>query len=594
MISKTITDEVINKTNIVEVIGEYLPLQKKGNSFVGLCPFHADKNPSMSVNQEKHVFNCFSCGTKGSVIFFVSKFEHISMDQATIKLAKRLGIEIDENTSKRYEQEERAYRVLDTATRFFEFYLQNTLEGKKALSYLEERLISNNIIEDKRIGLSGSETDLLQKALKAEKISLIDALELGLVNDLGNGKFEDVFTNRIIFPITNKDGRVVAFSGRIYDKNSKAKYINSKENIVFQKGKILYNLYQAMPFIKEKNQVFVYEGFMDVFASEKANIKNACATMGTALTKDHINNLLALTKNIVLCFDGDEAGIYALKNAVRLFASYSIIPFAVIIDENLDPDDYAKKYGPDKLNEYLHSHIQNAFEYLYMLARKGLNMTDLTDQINFKNEVFSFLRLTRDQTVIDFFLKKLSLEIKTTNEQVMSEFGVYRPNNNLVQTVKELPKIKDPVRCIPTSKNYMINYKRTKASFDTIIRCSIRSKDLFIRFLEATSSDLTVKFLTEDFVNEFTILFEIGNFYQNHIDDTFILPEELQTSFDEELNKQYEVVINSFIDQKIDQNSFDDCVKVIKNDFLAISIEEAKEKKDYTEYINLIRKYNKQ
>ena len=222
MIPSSITKKVIDQTDIVEIISEYVQLKKKGTSYFGLCPFHDDKNPSMSVSGEKKIFNCFSCGTKGNVIYFVAKHENLTMEQATIKLAKRAGIKVDEHINVRDAKTSRLLNVMQEAYNFYSFYLYNSEEGKVALNYLYSRDITDEYIKEFKIGLAPKQYDYLHQALNKKSITTIDQIELGLVKDV-NGKVHDIFRNRIIFSVTNPAGQIIGFSGRIYQDSDQAK-----------------------------------------------------------------------------------------------------------------------------------------------------------------------------------------------------------------------------------------------------------------------------------------------------------------------------------------------------------------------------------
>ena len=289
MLSKTIINKVINETDIVEVISEYVPLQPKGKSMFGLCPFHDDQNPSMSVSREIKMFNCFSCNTKGNVIDFVAKYENINVDKATLKLAKRLGMNIQYRQSAEDIRNEKRYQIMEEATRFYEFYLHNSKEGQVALEYLAKRGITDEMIKRFRIGLAPSEINYLHFALNEKQVDFLDQVELGLVRENKETGPYDLFRSRIMFPLSDAYGRVVGFSGRIYlagDNN--AKYINSPESSFFHKSNLLYNLHQATVHAKRIDKIYLFEGFMDVLAADLAGIKNAVATMKRP-NQEHVN-----------------------------------------------------------------------------------------------------------------------------------------------------------------------------------------------------------------------------------------------------------------------------------------------------------------
>ena len=484
MISQNIKKQIIDQTNIVEVVGEVVQLTKKGSSYFGLCPFHNDNHPSMSVNNEKKMFNCFSCNTKGNVIYFMSRFHNITDDQATIMLAKRLGIEISEASTKEAIKQERLLKVLNDATLFYQFYLNNSEEGLEAKKYLFSRGIDEDIIKKLKIGLASSERNYLNLALKQKNHSELDQIELGLIKNDDTNTSYDVFRNRIIFPIENNNGQVVGFSGRIYRDNNQAKYINSSDNEIFHKGKILYHFHDAIPAIRENNKIIIFEGFMDVIAAIRANIHYGVATMGTALTNDHIKAILSLTKNIILCFDGDEAGIHAMKRSAMLFANYQIIPKAIVLPNNQDPDEYVKENGIDKLNQYFVANEKNVYAYLYDLAFKKFIKGDLESAENFKKEVFEFARFSKTNTIVEHFIKMLAEDLEVSFDSLMKDFGKmdYIHSSNEALPL-EKTEIQTKIKPIKIKKKVFLAY-------NMLIKHMIFSKRKFIEFKNQIGDEL--------------------------------------------------------------------------------------------------------
>ena len=484
MISQNIKKQIIDQTNIVEVVGEVVQLTKKGSSYFGLCPFHNDNHPSMSVNNEKKMFNCFSCNTKGNVIYFMSRFHNITDDQATIMLAKRLGIEISEASTKEAIKQERLLKVMNDATLFYQFYLNNSEEGLDAKKYLFSRGIDEDIIKKLKIGLASSERNYLILKKKQKNHSELDQIELGLIKNDDTNTSYDVFRNRIIFPIENNNGQVVGFSGRIYRDNNQAKYINSSDNEIFHKGKILYHFHDAIPAIRENNKIIIFEGFMDVIAAIRANIHYGVATMGTALTNDHIKAILSLTKNIILCFDGDEAGIHAMKRSAMLFANYQIIPKAIVLPNNQDPDEYVKENGIDKLNQYFVANEKNVYAYLYDLAFKKFIKGDLESAENFKKEVFEFARFSKTNTIIEHFIKMLAEDLEVSFDSLMKDFGKmdYIHSSNEALPL-EKTEIQTKIKPIKIKKKVFLAY-------NMLIKHMIFSKRKFIEFKNQIGDEL--------------------------------------------------------------------------------------------------------
>ncbi len=517
MISSATTRKVIEATDIVEVVGEYVSLKKKGTSYFGLCPFHDDKNPSMSVSGEKKIFNCFSCNTKGNVIYFVSKYENISMEQATIKLAKRAGIKIEDAISTQNEKTTRLLRVMEEAYNFYRFYLYNSDEGKVALAYLKARGIDDDIIKKHKIGLAPKNLDYLHQALNRKQITTLDQIELGLVKDV-NGKVHDIFRNRIMFSITNASGQIVGFSGRIYEKSDQAKYINSTENALFHKGEILYNYDQAAREARKKNQIFLFEGFMDVIACEKAGLNNAVASMGTAMTSEHVKMLTQITKNIVLFFDGDEAGIKAMKRSAQMLARNRIIPNAVLLPDDLDPDEYIAKYGTDKFNGYVLGNMKNVYLILYELAYKNVYLEDFMSVETFKKQVFDFIKLANSDVITSYFINRLSEDLKIDVDLIKSDLNAYKPYNDTYDYNQVY--MNEPVKKVETinvqkKKNVKVTSSVIMA-YQTVIKQAVFSKEALSVFFETLTTTDGLRFPGSELAGEFDLLYVLSNYYNEN------------------------------------------------------------------------------
>ncbi len=569
MISRDIKQQIINQTNIVEVVGEVVKLTKKGSSYFGLCPFHNDNNPSMSVNNEKKLFNCFSCNTKGNVIYFMSRFHNISEDQATISLAKRLGIEISEASTKEAIKEERLLKVMNEATNFYQYYLNNTEEGLKAKEYLTNRGINDELIKTLKIGLASTERNYLNLALKQKNISELDQVELGLVKVNDDNITTDVFRNRIIFPIENKVGQVVGFSGRIYTESNQAKYINSSENTIFHKGQILYNFHNATPFIRQNDKIIIYEGFMDVIASMKAELNYAVATMGTALTNDHIKMILNLTKNIVLCFDGDTAGIHAMKRSAMMFANFSIIPKAIVLPNGMDPDEYLKANGVDSLKKYYDKNEKNVYDWLFELARKKYVKGDLESTEAFKKEIFECIRFSKQNTIIEHYIKLLSEEIEVSFETLIKDFGnIDYVKKTSLDIAKKLEPKQQLIKPVVIKKKVFIAY-------DKLIRHMVDSKEKYFTFMVKFGDDL---YLDSKLAVYFDIVKKIGIFYAEKDEMDFEDLKLIANSLDDANNtKQYSECINKVLNDSMinvkDNIEFEQCMQTLKecyNDLLNI------------------------
>ena len=558
MVPESIKNRIVQDTSIVEVIGEYVKLEKAGSSFKGICPFHDDHDPSMSVSEEKKFFKCFVCEAKGNVISFVSKYEKISIDQAAIKLGKRIGLVVNENISKEEERLNKLYEMMDAATEFYQFYLKNTEEGLIALDYLHKRGISDEIIDEFKIGLSPDLPDSLSKFLTKKNYSNLNQIDAGLVRSSDNGNI-DVFRHRIMFPLSNEHGRTVGYSGRIYYESNLPKYSNSPDNFLFHKSSILYNFHNAYNEARKKNQIYLFEGFMDVIASSRCGLKNAVATMGTALTQEHIKMMLSVTNNIVLCFDGDNAGINAMRRGAELLANYNIIPLSVVLPNGQDPDEYIKQYGNEKLYNYLTNEAKPVYSWLYKLAKDKLIKNDVISIENFKNEVFSFILSSKQSTIVEFYLKELSIDLEVDISSINNDYVKYS-KTNFVSQYKE--PINEEKKVQP--KKHKVNNK-VKNAYKVIIKHILNDYKCEKDYYRLTNND----FISKDFVVEYSILGQIhlidnSNFiFNTPIDRTNYILNNLKA------NEQYAAYLEELENGKLlfnlDKNQeFIDCVDVIK------------------------------
>lgn len=546
MISQNIINQIIEEVDIVDVVGTYIPLTPKGKNYWAVCPFHNDSNPSMSVSREKKFFKCFSCGTSGNVIAFVQKYEHIPYYEAAAKLAGKIGIEIEEFDTPEYRRNKQYYMAMDETNNFYQFYLNNTAEGLIAKSYLEKRNIGQDLIDKFQIGLAPSSSNYLHKALSEKNIGLIEQIDLGLVRENNNGEPYDTFRNRIIFPLSNNEGQVVGFSGRIFldgDKNSK--YLNSQENEIFHKGEMLYNYHLASLPAKKLDCIYVFEGFMDVIAAEKGGISNAVASMGTAFTKSHIKSLKSLTENIVLCFDGDEAGINATKKAAELFSSMDIIPYAVALPDGMDPDEYLQKYGSVALKDYLENKKTNIYEYLYNNAKSNLIIEDINSVEKFKKSVFEIIKKSKSTTISEFYIKKMSADLDCDVNTLITDFGKISSSNFNIEKTQEIKKRK-------VSRG--IKPKVYKA-LEIIIKGSLKSKDVLKEYYKATDN----KYITE--AMEYCTILDQIRFEYDSIGEASI---EVIGSRLESYKDAYDCFLKIINNKLIDGSTIEECRECIK------------------------------
>ena len=450
-ISNEIINEIRNKTDIVDVVSRYVNLTKKGKNYIGVCPFHDDHSPSMSVSPEKQIFTCFSCGATGNVFTFVSDFEKISFSDAVRLLGEKAGISIGNNTYIGNSKRDEYFDIYDSANKFYQNSLFTNL-GKNAIQYLKNRNIDRDTIKKFGIGLSVQKLSLTDY-LKNKNYSIDKLIDVGLTNDNGN----DIFINRIMFPIYDLAGNPVAFSGRIYNTKDTSKYINTKETDKFKKGKILYNYHIAKEHLKKNDSVIIMEGQMDVIRASTIGVNNCIATMGTALTRDHKSIIKNMTNNIVLCFDGDSAGEKATISAIELLEDTGIDIKIVRLPNDMDPDEYIIKEGKDSFL-YQISNATNLIDYKMELLKKNKDFGNIKDISSYVNSALKELVYEKDDIVVELNLKKLATSFDIDYDNLVNKYEKLKNDNNNKDSYVKVNKPKKVYNRYGQAECYLIYY----------------------------------------------------------------------------------------------------------------------------------------
>ena len=348
--------EIRTRASIVEIVSDHLSLKKTGRNHIGLCPFHAEKTPSFTVNEEKGIFHCFGCGVGGNVFNFLMQFEHLNFPEAVERVAKRYGIVIEraDNRQVRKEADDRdtLFRINERAAVYFREVLFRQSEGRKALEYLKGRGVDETLAGRFFLGYAPVGGRYLAEQLKKEGVSLKDAARVGLVGEKRAGLFADKFVGRVMFPILDVAGRIVGFGGRVITEGL-PKYLNSPETPLFHKGSTLYGLYEAKEAIRREERVIVVEGYLDALALCQFGIASVVATLGTALTPDHVRILARYTKNIIALFDGDLAGKKAAARSFEIFIEGGVLGKGAFLPSGEDPDSFVRTHGKDVLETIL-------------------------------------------------------------------------------------------------------------------------------------------------------------------------------------------------------------------------------------------------
>ncbi|HKL95628.1 MAG TPA: DNA primase [Haploplasma sp.] len=437
MLSNDILQKIDDETDIVALVSEFVVLEKRGKNYMGLCPFHDEKTPSFSVSQEKNIAMCMGCKTGGRPINFYRQIKNISLVEAASELASRIGIDLKISQPKKVDKNAKLYELMEEAMRFFEINLFNSSSGAEVLKYLENRNLSVDTIKHFNLGYSSTDKDQLYQFLKDQGHSVSDMINLGLVKQSDDGSYYDLFNNRLMFPITNSFGKVVGFSGRTLNKNDNVKYVNSPETPIFKKGEIIYHLFEANIDIRRKKHVILYEGFFDVIAAYQAGFTNGVATMGTALTSNQAQLIKKSIDNVIIAFDGDNAGINATIAAIPVLTKANLLVEVLKLPNKLDPDDYIKQFGSDSYEKLLNESTFEPYQFQY---EHYLEITDLTNANDISilqknvskmlsNAKPAILALYKNRLASDLNIDVSDINIKTSYKEPsnMSDYDGYIP-----------------------------------------------------------------------------------------------------------------------------------------------------------------------
>ena len=491
-INEEVIKEVLRKTDIVDIISEKVALSKKGKSYFGLCPFHNEKTPSFSVEPERKIYTCFSCGEKGNAITFKQRTENISFVEAVEDLAIKANINLDFSTYKKENPNKKYFEINKDAMNFYKLYLTSTKQGVIAKKYLSDRGIKDDVINAFNIGLSPNDYDVLYKTLTEKGILVSDLHDLGLVKQGKTESFYDLFRERIIFPISDERGNTVGFSGRSYidtDKES-PKYINSPQTKIFTKSKVLYNLSNAINEIKKNDRVVLLEGYLDVIAAYRANIKESVASMGTSLTTDQVKLMKKYTNNVTICYDGDPAGIEATSRAIRLFENENMQVKIVLLPDNLDPDDYLTKNSAAKLNDFINEKWIDKIEFSYLKNNMNIDFSKMLDIEHFKKIIFDLIKNTSN-TIIERYIERLALDINISQESVRQDFYQYTKRN--IQNISDRLK-----RVVPIDTKYLFAERRLLCYFLSDIKYVLKFNAEFGEIFYINSMSRDIKHIIED------------------------------------------------------------------------------------------------
>ena len=425
-ISENKIEEIRSSASIVDIISEYVQLRKRGKNFIGLCPFHSEKTPSFTVSEEKQIFHCFGCHTGGNVFKFLMEYKKISFIESVQELAEQQGIEIEYDQAAYTEQQSEQEILYDINTEAARYYLNNLLnddEGEVARKYLEERNIKVQTMRTFGLGYSLRGWENLLNFLKGKGFDIEKCIHLGLIGRTSDGRLHDKLPGRLIFPIFSPNGRVVAFAGRVLDPNEKGgKYINSPESLIYIKGRTLYGLSLAKDEIRRLDKVILVEGYMDLISLYQNGIRNVVAVSGTALTDEQAQLLSRYTKNVVLLFDADTAGIKASMRSIEILLKKDMEVKIVSLPSGEDPDSYVNKFGKVDFEELVKK-AENFLEYQTQYFESQKMFEDPATAADAIRELVKPVALVGDELKRNLLIRNISKKFNLREKLLESELN---------------------------------------------------------------------------------------------------------------------------------------------------------------------------
>lgn len=526
--SDELLDEIKSKNDILDIVSQYVTLKRTGRNYMGLCPFHKEKSGSFCVSPDKQIFHCFGCGVGGNVFHFISKIENLNFKESVEFLASRAGIELP--TSNNLEDDRlsrlksRVYEVNKCAA---EFYHQNLYKptAKPAQEYVKKRRLDNKTLIAFKIGYSGRFNELYQE-LKAKGFTEEEILASCLVNKNQDGKFIDRFRNRLMFPIVDTHERVIAFGGRVLD-DSKPKYINSPEDIVYSKGRHLFAFNIARKY-NEKTIIMV-EGYMDAVSLHQRGIHNAVASLGTALTEAQGRLLRRSCEKVIIGYDADGAGQAATLRGLEILQNLGCDIRILQIEGAKDPDEFVVKYGPERFQKYVDQAI-SLVEFKVKMLKKQLNLDNVNDKIKFLNEVARILAKVENNMEREVYVDKISLEYKVSKDAIYAEINKILFANN--KSEKRLEKDTSSLRTNTTVTNTMpkelekIDEKTKKRESLVIYLLVNYPEKSYERLKNIFENDLIKVDTNKQIINKLNEEYEKGNINIENILDFFVENQE--------------------------------------------------------------------
>ncbi len=524
LISDGKINQILQSSNIVDIIGEYVDLKRAGSSFKGLCPFHNEKTPSFTVDEKKQLFHCFGCGAGGDVVSFIMQKEGLSYPESLKFLADKAGISIDYTEDPGVNKKNK--ELFDINKDIMMFFYKNLLTDRKAQAYLKNRGLSSKIVNTFMLGYARDSWDDLYSYIRSKNYKEEDLEEIGLIKKSAKGKYYDKYRDRIIFPIINHFGKVIGFGGRAVS-GQMPKYLNSPESSIFKKR---YNLYGLNIYKRQKRkELILVEGYMDVIALNNHGLDIAVASLGTALTIDQAKLMKRYSDDIYICYDQDNAGVKATEKAIEIFHEIGVNPSVIVLDDGNDPDDFIKAKGKDAFEEKINN-AQDSYNYKYNKILDEYSSAKPSERLDKLNLFVAFLSSIKQELTQEIFINNVSklFDIdKTTLKQAVSR---HNKDTDLRDKNKSKFNKKEKIIVESTNKDFKINELEVLRLFFNQRSDYEKDREFFDKAIENEKINNVKTFLKEKDVSKFDLSDEDYKYILNYIRDNTnpILAEELK------------------------------------------------------------------
>ncbi|HFD6381813.1 TPA: DNA primase [Staphylococcus aureus] len=555
-IDQSIINEIKDKTDILDLVSEYVKLEKRGRNYIGLCPFHDEKTPSFTVSEDKQICHCFGCKKGGNVFQFTQEIKDISFVEAVKELGDRVNVAVDieatqSNSNVQIASDDlQMIEMHELIQEFYYYALTKTVEGEQALTYLQERGFTDALIKERGIGFAPDSSHFCHDFLQKKGYDIELAYEAGLLSrNEENFSYYDRFRNRIMFPLKNVQGRIVGYSGRTYT-GQEPKYLNSPETPIFQKRKLLYNLDKARKSIRKLDEIVLLEGFMDVIKSDTAGLKNVVATMGTQLSDEHITFIRKLTSNITLMFDGDFAGSEATLKTGQNLLQQGLNVFVIQLPSGMDPDEYIGKYGNDAFTTFVKNDKKSFAHYKVSILKDEIAHNDLSYE-RYLKELSHDISLMKSSILQQKAINDVAPFFNVSPEQLANEIQFNQAPANYYPE-DEYGGYIEPE---PIGMAQFDNLSRQEKAERAFLKHLMRDKDTFLNYYESVDKD--------NFTNQhFKYVFEVlHDFYAEN--DQYNISDAVQYVNSNELRETLISLEQYNLNDEPYENEIDDYVNVI-------------------------------